>query len=215
MKSRYKITAICIAGLFMASLAYALTAGEIQEAYYKSYNYEKLQDYENAISALTKVINEYPQGYTIQIRLGWLYYLKGNFANAIYHYQQAIKINPSALDAKLGYTYPLLAQNKYEDVESLLYAILSLDHYNYYANLKLAYVLRMQKKYDLAQKIVSDMMTLYPIDVALLTELALIMDAKNEKQTSLSLFWDITILDPENPTANMYLQKKDTLKAKE
>ncbi len=79
-----------------------LTQKQIQEAYYKSYNYEKLQDYENAIKVIMPVYKEYPNGYTLNLRLGWLYYLNKNYANAIFYYDNTIKIAPGAVEPKLG-----------------------------------------------------------------------------------------------------------------
>ncbi len=86
---------------------FALTEAQIKDAYYKSYTYEKMQDYENAINALSSVLNEYQDGYTVNLRMGWLYYLKTNYANSISHYQTAIKAAPSSIEAKLGYLNPL------------------------------------------------------------------------------------------------------------
>ncbi len=207
MRPAFLINAILLTLLLAGTTANGSTEQEIRDAYYKSYSYEKLQDYENAINSLSTIVRDYPQGYTVNLRLGWLYYLKRNYANSIHYYKQAIKAKPHALEAKLGYSYPLLAQRKYEEVESVLYRILSIDHYNYYANLKLVYALRMQKKYDLAEKISKDMLALYPIDVLFLTELALTKDGQKEARAAAGIFWNILILDPENPAANSYLQQ--------
>ncbi|MEZ4765017.1 MAG: hypothetical protein R3C26_18115 [Calditrichia bacterium] len=90
----------------------ALTDAEIRDAYYKSYNYEKIQNYSDAINTLMPVYNEFPNTYTVNLRLGWLYYLIPNYANAISHYDRSIKISPYSLEAKLGRLLPLLAQHR-------------------------------------------------------------------------------------------------------
>ncbi|MCD4782827.1 MAG: tetratricopeptide repeat protein [Candidatus Eremiobacteraeota bacterium] len=178
---------------------------EIKEAYYESYNYEKMQDYNKAIKALALVSKEYPKSYTVNIRLGWLYYLKNKYANSIHHYQKAIEIAPDSTEAKLGYSYPLLAQKKYDEVATISYQIMQKDHYNYSANLNLAFALRMQGKHNMAKKITEKMTARYPTNISFLTELALINYAQENKETAYNIFSDILILDPNNSTAKSYL----------
>lgn len=190
----------------------ALTQKQIQEAYYKSYNYEKLQDYKNAIKAIIPVYKEYPNGYTLNLRLGWLYYLNKNYANSIFYYDNAIKIAPGAVEPKLGYLLPLLAQQRYQEAETVASQILLIDYYNYYGNLRLAFTLRMEGKFSLAEKVVDKMLGLYPIDVSFLTEKALLYIAEKDEDNALKLFSDIIILDPENVTAKYYLNEKQNKK---
>jgi len=183
----------------------ALAPEEIAESYARSYTYEQIEDYENAVRTLAPVLEKDPGGYTVNLRLGWLYYLTKNYANSIHHYQAAMKTSPSSLEAKLGYTLPLMAQGKYSEVESVAYRITGVDHYNYYANLKLAYSLRMQGKFDLARKVLGKMLTLYPIDVNFLSEQALVEYARGDTESAVKILKDILILDPENTTAKSTL----------
>ena len=202
--------AVLIFFLVIATLANA--ESEVTEAYTRSYMYERVFDYNDAIKTLLIVYQKYPQGYTLNLRLGWLYYLLGNYANALSHYQDAIRIAPGALDAKMGQTLPLLAQKRWLDVEQILYQILQTDYYNYYANLRLVYVLRMQEKYELAEAVGKKMLVLYPIDLSFLTELALVKQAQQDKDSALKIYQDILILDPENYFARTYLQQNDVSK---
>jgi tetratricopeptide (TPR) repeat protein len=196
---------ILISLLILRSL-FALTDEEIKDAYYKSYNYEKMENYTDAIKAIMPVYNDYPETYTVNLRLGWLYYLNQNYANSLEHYGKAIKISPYSLEAKLGELLPLLAQERHGDVEKKAFQILDVDYYNYYGNLRLVYALRMQQKLDVAEKIALKMLAIYPIDVSFLSEYALIKFARGEKESAFKLFYDILILDPENVTAKSYLQ---------
>ena len=65
-------------------LALSLSYERIKKDYYKSFVYEKLGDYKNPIRVLMEVYKAYPNGYTVNLRLGWLYYLLGNYENSIY-----------------------------------------------------------------------------------------------------------------------------------
>ncbi len=191
---------------FLFSKIFALSLEDIKNAYYKSYKYEVAGDYKDAIRSLMIIYNNYPNGYTVNLRLGWLYYLNKNYSNSIFHYKKAIKVVPYSVEAKLGLTLPLLAQGKYSSVEKLCYQILNQDFYNYYGNLKLVYVLRKQKKYDLAEKVINKMLYLYPTDTNFLLELGILKFEKREFNNAKRILNDVLILDPENLKAKHYLK---------
>ena len=183
------------------------TDAEIRDTYHKSYRYEKAQNYADAIKALSPVIDAYPTAYTVNLRLGWLNYLTGGFATARKHYETAIKTAPDSIEAKLGHTLPLMAQEKWDDAAVVARQVLRIDPSNYLANLRLTYVLRLQKKFDAAEQILNGMLVLYPTDISLLTEFALIKLAKDNKPEAKRIFNDILTLDPENVTAKAQLSK--------
>lgn len=178
---------------------------DIAGAYHRSYDYERTEDFSNAIRALAPVHQAYPEGYTVNLRIGWLHYLSKNYANALEHYQVAMRVAPYALEPKLGYLLPLLAQERYGDAEAVAYQIVSSDHYNYYGNLRLAFALRMQGKLDQAVLVATKMLTAYPTDTLYLTELALAEVALGSLESARRHFLDVLVLDPENPTAKAYL----------
>lgn len=177
----------------------------VKSAYYRSYNYEKLEDYDNAIEALIPLYQQYPEGYTLNLRLGWLYYLRRSYANSLSHYKRAMLSVPSSNEARLGYVLPLLAQEKWAEAEEVLYAILKVDYYAHTANQRLAYCLRMQKKTELAEKIAQKMLALSPTSVIFLGELALAKLALKQTDAAAAIYHDILILDPENAAARTYL----------
>ena len=82
----------------------------IRDCYQSSYRYEQAQAYDDAVRALLLHYESRPQSYTVNLRLGWLYYLSGKYASSERHYQTAIKVAPDSLEAKIGYTLPLLAK---------------------------------------------------------------------------------------------------------
>lgn len=201
--------ALAILGVFLGA-ASPMSAQEldVEEAYYRSYDYERTEDYMNAVRALAGVFEAYPEGYTVNLRLGWLYYLNGNYANALTHYDTARRIAPYSLEAKLGYLLPLLGQERYADVESHAYQVVSVDYYNYYGNLRLAVALRLQEKLEQARMVLGKMLTAYPTDPLFLTELGLVAAAEGKDDEARQHFTDVIILDPENPTAREYLGRR-------
>ncbi|MBF0236349.1 MAG: hypothetical protein HQM12_01480 [SAR324 cluster bacterium] len=199
----------CIFSLLVWMMAFtSLAQAEswIQEAYYRSYSYEKIQDYDNALKTLMPVYQKYPEGYNVNLRFGWIYYLKGAYANALEHYQKSITAAPYSVTAKLGHTLPLMAQQKWEQVTQELYEVINTDYYNYYGNLRLSYGLRMQKKFDLAEKVIYKMLLIYPTDISLLTELLLIRITNGQQSEAEKIATDLLILDPENIIAKGFFQ---------
>jgi len=193
--------------LFLFTNSFALTYEEIKEAYHRSFIYEKSGDYEDAIKALMPVYKSFPNGYTVNLRLGWLYYLAKKYANSEFHYRKALQVVPSSVEAMLGLTLPYMAQGKWPETEALTYRILKIDYYNYYGNLRLSYALRKEGKYSIAEAVARKMLAIYPSDVNFLVELALALYHQGKTAYAESIFKDVLILDPENPTAKEYLKK--------
>lgn len=173
-----------------------------KDAFATSYRYEKAQNYPDAINALLVIKSK---GYLYDLRLGWLYYLSGNYANARLHYQSAVAAAPAAIEPRLGLTLPLMAQMRYDEVESVAKQILMVDPSNFTANLRLCMVLRYQQKNSQALEIARRMLMLYPTDVSFLAEQGLLLAATNEIAGAKKSFEVVLTLDPENVTAKSYL----------
>ena len=183
--------------------ASSITEDAAQDAYAASYRYEQTQNYPDAIKALL-VISD-PE-YLTKLRLGWLYYLNGNFANSEKFYQAAMADAPQAIDPRLGYMLPLLAQERYADVEAVARQVLMRDSHNYYASLRLIIALRLQGKLPQAEETANDMLVLYPTDVGLLTQAGLIYAAERNSLAARRTFRRVLKLDPENTTAKQQLK---------
>ena len=89
------ISLLCMLAVFSNS-SVALNEEEVQEAYEKSYQYEKLGNYTDAINTVSLILKQYPKTYNINMRLAYLYLLNQNYANATSHYTAAQKAKQSA-----------------------------------------------------------------------------------------------------------------------
>jgi len=205
---RYHCILFFLALLFNAGSLFAkeLSGEQISQAYYKSYNYEKSGNYKDAIKSLQLVYNEYSKAYGVNNRLGYLYRLNAQFKNAETHYKQAATALPDALTPKLGLMYVYLQAKKYDEANKIGYQILSIDYYNYYGNLRLAYVLRQIDQLELAEKILIKMLTRYPSDVIYLTEFGLLKYQQKNFERATAIMQEVLILDPENVDARSVLQ---------
>lgn len=163
----------------------------------QSYNYEKMGQYTEAIKVLAPIYKQYPNGYTLNLRYGWLFYLNHNYADAQKYYQKASTLKPYAIDPRLGLANVYLATQSYKKVQTIAAEILKTDYYNYYGNLYFIKALIAQKKYKTAQQVTMKMLALYPTEVLFLEQLALIYKATASPYFD-HLCKDILTLDPNN-----------------
>ena len=183
--------------LFFVSLSALEQSENIASSYLKSYNYEQAGNYKDAIKTLLPLYRNFPKGYTLNLRLGWLFYLNKKYNNAIEHYKKASLSNTSSMEAKLGLIRVYLASYGYEKAQNLSTELLKIDYYNYYANLYISQALIAQKKYKISIKITQKMLTLYPTDIVFLQELYIAYKKTNNRYTQ-EIYKSIMILDPNN-----------------
>ncbi len=194
-------------GVMAKEMEYA----EIREAYTKSYEYEALEKYGDAIKSLNQVQKKYSDEYTINYRLGWLYYLKGKFSNALEYLEKALVGNPYSVEALNTKNLVHIAQKEWQKSEELSAKIIEIDYYNVSANYWYSYSLKMQKKHNLAIKIDRKMLTIFPTSILFLQELAENLNLNDESEESYSIFSGLLILDPTNQSAIEFFDnsKKD------
>jgi len=190
---------IILLSLSLASANYSEET--IKKQYLKSYDYEKIQQYQEAIKVLTPLYKQYSKGYTLNLRFGWLFYLDGKYSDALKFYKKASLINGYAINPKIGLIRVYLATASYGTAEIIAQEILKIDYYNYTSNLLLAQTLIAQGKYKIAEKIVKKMLLIYPTDITFLEELAIIYKATKSIYLK-KLYRDILILDPNNIYVN-------------
>jgi len=169
----------------------------IQKRYEQSYRHEQIGKLDDAIKILIPLYQKYPKGYTLNLRLGWLFFLKRNYMNAIQYYKKASLIKPYAIEPKLGLVRVYLAINDYQKSQTLINEILRTDFYNYYGNLYAIEALIGEKKYNIALEITRKMLTLYPTDITFLEMLARIYKETNSSYLN-EVYQDILTLDPHN-----------------
>jgi urea transporter/tetratricopeptide (TPR) repeat protein/murein DD-endopeptidase MepM/ murein hydrolase activator NlpD len=162
-----------LAALFGAA-AETKTDVVFQQAVQQSVRLEKTKDYAKAVGTLIAQYPVHRDDYFLNLRLGWLHYLNGEYADSDRYYQTAIRLKPAATEAQLGRLLPLLAESKAAEAETLARKILKTHPKSYYGNLRLAVALRLQKRNEEAREVVARMLAAYPADVYYLGEQALV-----------------------------------------
>ena len=135
---------------------------KIIEAFKKSYEAEKVGNYSLAIKYLQEVYDE--NSYAMNLRLGWLSYMLGQFQQSIAYYNKAISLMPYSIEAKFGLIYPLYALGRIDEVIQQYKEILNIDPNNYRALYNLGSIYFNQGKYLEAYDLFKKLVNLYPFD---------------------------------------------------
>ena len=185
-------------------LAFSL---DVNTTYLKSYNYEKICACSDAIKVLIPLYKKYPNGYIVNLRLGWLFFLNKKYKNAILHYKKALITKPYSMEANIGLIKSYLASEDYNSAIRIGNMILKTDYYNFYGNYYLILALKLKKNYTEAKKIINKMLALYPTSVIYLEQLAQITAKSNIKKAK-EIYKNILILDPNNILAKEFFTKQ-------
>jgi tetratricopeptide (TPR) repeat protein len=171
----------------------------LQIAFEESYALEASANYNEAIKKLSAQYDS--QSYETNLRLGWLFYLSGDFPESKKHYSQAMQLMPYAFEPKLGYVYPLAAMGNWDEVMDLYEKILIIDPQNTLVNYRVAVIYYERLEYEKAYRSVEKVVNLYPFDydsVILFGWINLKMEKYREAKV---LFNKSLLIAPKNESA--------------
>jgi len=172
-------------------------SNSVKQRYFKSYDYEQMGKYDEAIRVLTPLYKKHADGYILNLRFGWLFFREKKYKNSLMYYQKASIISPYAINPRLGIIHVYLLTEAYKKAESAAQELIKIDYYNYYANLYMIKALIAEKKYDTALQMVQKMLAVYPASVPFLEQLARIYKATGNTDLP-KVYKNILILDPNN-----------------
>ncbi|MBN1132762.1 MAG: tetratricopeptide repeat protein [Bacteroidales bacterium] len=154
-----------LALLFPLMLSYHLsgqTDEAIREAFRNSYQYETAAEYEKSLEELRKVYHE--DSYEINVRLGWISYLSGNFNESMAYYNRAIKIMPYAIEPRFGIAFPASAMGNWDFVLNQYDRILEINPNNSIAMFRTGMIHYGRKDYQKAKEYFQKVINLFPFD---------------------------------------------------
>jgi tetratricopeptide (TPR) repeat protein len=182
-----------------------LSQADIAQAYAQSFSLENQAKYIEAAKALKQVYQKFQTTYTVNLRLGYLYYLAGQFANSQKHYQQAINAVPSAISPRIGIMNLYQTWGKSDQALSQGQAILKQDPFHYATNLRVASLLLAQQQGEAALTIYKTMLSLYPEDTSYLSAYAQGLWQMGWHQAAQDVAHNILVLEPNNTIAKNLL----------
>ncbi len=161
----HKTSSIIVIGLLLCTLSVSgvLAQGdELKEAFAQSYALEAQKDYVKATRVLKQVFDQ--QSYELNLRLGWLNYLSGQYSESLKYYQTAAALMPCSVEAKLGCVLPASALGNWSDVIDYYYKVLEIDPHNCQANYYMGLIGYNNRDYERAYKYLKRVVDLYPFD---------------------------------------------------
>ena len=142
--------------------AVANTSEQFELAFQKSYEFANKGDYKQAAEALKPIYDK--NVYAVNLRLGWLCYLLGQFTESANYYKIANALEPKSIEAKQGCALALAAMGNKAEEMTFHNGILSLDANNTNALYSLGKIYFEQKDYQAAAKNFEAILNLYPFD---------------------------------------------------
>lgn len=187
------VLALAISGIM------AQNSQEVISAFDESYTLEVDGKYSEAIKELKNIYN--PASYHINLRLGWLCYLSGQFTESSAYYQKAIELKPYAIEARFGLTYPASSTGNWAQVKEQYIKILEVDPQNTRANYYFGLMHYEVGDFDLAAKHFEKVVNLYPFDMESVRMFAWANFQLGKTREAEVLFKEVLLIDPNNESA--------------
>lgn len=130
----YTTRLFLLASLLASSLA---GADALSEAWTDSYALESAAKYDQASAAMSLILRDSPSHEFALMRRAWLGYLQGHHNDALHDYQQALAVNPKSLEARLGLTLPLMAQQRWREAAVEARKVIASSAWDYTAHTRM------------------------------------------------------------------------------
>ena len=147
-------------------LSVLVTSGQdysrLTAAFSESYAKEKSGKYLDAVMALKAYYSA--DSYEINLRLGWLTYLQGQFSESMGYYNKAIELMPYAIEPRLGVVLPASSLGNWDLVIIQYNKILSIDPNNTLTLYRMGLISYDRKDYKQAYEYFERVVNLYPFD---------------------------------------------------
>ena len=159
---------------FLLSLSLLLlpTVHARTDPWSESYRLEAEGKYAEASAAMEKVYAVRPINEFAVLRHAWLHYLLKQYNDAMREYKHALELNPNSIDARLGLTLTLLAQERWGDAEQYARQVIETSPWHYQANLRLMASEEGAKQWKQLALHARQLATYYPSDATIMVYLA-------------------------------------------
>ena len=196
--------ALLLAGLLTTSWAYA----DNEAAWSSSYNLESSKKYADALSALNAIPETGTEAQLLLLRKGWLTYLQGQYNDSVKYYQEAMQQNPKSIDATLGVTLPLLAQQRWQEAAVHAKQVLDTSPNQYTAYLRLIVAEEGAKDWSAMKKHAEELTERYPSDTSAFVYLARAYAWLGDKDEAKKAYSAVLTRLPKHYEATAYLAKQ-------
>ncbi len=174
---------------------------EYQQSFETSYAKALNNKYDEAIAPLRKLIKKYPSDYIMNVRLGYLYFLKGDFKASVDYYEKGVQIKSKAVEPYQGILLPLMGLKNYKESIKWGQRALIVDPFNYTVLSTVAYACYLNGDYKRATFYYLRLTELYPSDVTMRVGLGWSYLKAGDKMKAQKEFIQVLNLSPTNQLA--------------
>lgn len=164
-------TLAALTGLTLAARPSYAEESKKAEAYRDSYALEGRGDYDGALKAIAPFAAPNTD-YVAVLRRAWLQYLGAHYPEALISYEAAGKLEPAAIEPKMGALLSLMAVRKWKEAEKVASEVVKLAPGDFTAQSRLAYVLYMLERFEPAEAAYRRLIAAYPSNVEMRAGLA-------------------------------------------
>ncbi len=200
-KTRSFVSVTLGLALLTVSMVASADPPAIGDLYRSSYELEAKGDAAGALAKMREVHSRGGSSYFLKARMAWLSYLAGRFDDAVRTYNEAITLQPAAIEPKLGLTLPLLAQGKWRDLERACREVLKLDANNMVARARLAHAQYSVGNYPDSATTYRKLVAEYPADLTFQTGLGWAMLKMGRRAEARTMFQQVLAVSPDNASA--------------
>jgi len=172
---------------------------KITAAFSDSYAKEKSGKYNEAVTVLKAYYDA--NSYELNLRLGWLTYLEGQFSESTAYYNKAIELMPYAIEPRLGAVLPASALGNWEIVIAHYNKILAIDPNNTVTLYRLGLISYDKKDYTQAYQLFEKVVNLYPFDYQSVLMLAWTSYRLGKNREAKILFNKALLYSPDDASA--------------
>jgi tetratricopeptide (TPR) repeat protein len=194
-------------GLLLLAITATGARAAMEEAWEESYRHEATGQFTLALKALQPVLSKYPRHEFALLRTGWLNYLLGKHNDAVESYKQALAVNSKSLDARLGMTLPLLAQQRWREAAYHARQVLEIAPWNYYAHVRLMMCEEAEGQWEALAKHAAEVTVRYPSDATVQVYLARAYARLGKESQARIVFEEVLERFPRHLEAKQYLQQ--------
>jgi tetratricopeptide (TPR) repeat protein len=185
--------------LFLVAKSVAQDYPKLTAAFSDSYAKEKSGKYAEAVSSLKAYYDA--NSYEINLRLGWLTYLQGQFSESMGYYNKAIDLMPYAIEPRLGVVLPSSSLGNWDVVMAQYNKILAIDPNNTVTLYRLGLISYDKKDYKQAYQLFEKVVNLYPFDYQSVLMLAWTNFKLGKTREAKILFNKALLYSPEDASA--------------
>lgn len=174
----------------------------------KSFDLEHQKNYAEAANILKPILDKSPTDEFALIRLGWLNYLQGKYNVSENYYHKALDVNANSIDARLGLTLPLIAQQRWKETAVYANQVISMSAWDFIANSRLMLSESGQSKWETLEIHATEFIKRYPSDATGFVFLARSQAMLGKKDQAIQNYKNALVRTPNNAEAIKYLKNK-------